>query len=328
MDILIEAGADPVSMDRNGKIPLYYAARTGRDELITTLQCVDEFRSDTNHELGLAFFEAIEAGEADVVVCLVENMHPNIIMRRSSILFSIHAGHLNILEILLVHWTDFSCPLFTPSERIPLHQAIKHGRSDMAKLLLDHGADIQMWDRKSRNATFETLKAPNTDGLSLLLDRGILVECRDGAGNTVLHQAAMKGPVEHARLLIDQDIIPKNAFNNEGLTPLHLAARADQFEIAEMLLKCEGVDVNTEATGRATGWTPLMYAVVAGSLRLCHMLIRRGADVNKEGTERPTVFKLAQEGGDRDVKGLLETTRIRSRYGSRSKNERILNLSE
>ena len=109
----------------------------------------------------------------------------------------------------------------------------------------------------------------------------------------------MDGAVEHVRLLIGQDMISKTAFNNEGLTPLHLAARAQQFEIANMLLACEGVGVNIEATGRAAGWTPLMYAVVAGSLRLCDMLIRKGADVNeKEGTDSPTVLKLAREGDD------------------------------
>ena len=116
----------------------------------------------------------------------------------------------------------------------------------------------------------------------------------------------MDGAVEHARLLIGQDMISKTVFNNEGLTPLHLAARAQQSEIANMLLACEGVGVNSEATGRAAGWTPLVYAVVAGSLRLCDMLIRKGADFNeKESTDLPTVLKLAREGDDQEVRDLL-----------------------
>ena len=311
MDILIEAGADSSSMDRNGKTPLYYAARNGFDVVILTLEAWQDGYHE--HELGLAFLEAIEAGEADTVKCLLEEMNISLMMERSAILSS-------ILEILLDKWRRFPGPFLSPSERIPLHQAIKHGRSDMAKLLLDHGADIQMRDVKNRNATFETLKAPNTDGLSLLIDRGIRADCPDGAGDTVLHQAAVDGRVEHVRLLLAQDIIPKNAFNNDGLTPLHLAARADQFEIADMLLKCEGVDVNTEATGRIeAGWPPLMYAVVAGSLRLCDLLIRKGADVNKKkGKNRSTVFKLAQEGHDRDIQELLDSAR---KHANMSKDE-------
>ena len=190
----------------------------------------------------------------------------------------------------------------------------------MAKLLLDRGADIQKRDDKKRNAIFETLKAPNMDGLPLLLDRGIHIHCPDSEGNTMLHQAAVDGPVEHARLLIDQGMISKTAFNIEGLTPLHSAIRAQQFEIADMLLKCEEVDVNDMATGRVAGWTPLMYAVVAGSLKLCDRLIQKGAYVNvNEGLDRPTPFKLAEEGDHYAIRNLLVSARNRPRHVSRCK---------
>lgn len=325
VDSLIKAGADPFPMDRNGKSPLYYAARNGCDKVISVLGRGDQMW-DNYYELVLAFREAIEAGEAHVVIRLLEFMGRDNIRQRSTILLSIRAGHLNVLEILLVHGADLSCPVLSPSDRIPLHQAIKHGRADMAKLLLDRGADIQTLDDEERNAIFETLKAPNTDGLSLLLDRGINIDCCDREGNTILHQAAVDGAVEHVRLLIGQDMISKTAFNNEGLTPLHLAARAQQFEIANMLLACEGVGVNIEATGRAAGWTPLMYAVVAGSLRLCDMLIRKGADVNeKEGTDLPTVLKLAREGDDQEVRDLFVLTwnrRRKAQIYSRSSSSR------
>ena len=58
VEILIKAGADPFSMDRNGKSPLYYAARNGHDKLISVLQ--RPYTSEDNYyELVLAFFEAI-----------------------------------------------------------------------------------------------------------------------------------------------------------------------------------------------------------------------------------------------------------------------------
>ena len=58
-------------MDRNGKSPLYYAARNGYDKLISVLQrpCGSE---DNYDELVLAFFQAIEAGEAYIAVCLLD----------------------------------------------------------------------------------------------------------------------------------------------------------------------------------------------------------------------------------------------------------------
>ena len=314
VDILLRDGADPFSLDRNGKSPLYYAARYGGDNVISELRDTKKMPI-TSYELYLAFFEAIEAGNTHVVLRLLKHVAKNATTKTSTILISIRAGHLNILEILLDQGADLSCPDLLPSDQIPLHQAIKHGRADMAKLLLDRGADVHARDTKKRNAIFETLKAPNTDGLSLLLDRGILVNCRDWAGNSVLHQAAVDGRVEHARLLIDQDMIPTNAFNYDGLTPLHLAVRANQFEIAEMLLKCEGVDVNIEATagGGIAGWTPLMYAVVAGSLRLCDMLIQKGADV--EGASLRTTLMRVRKGDD-EIRDLLVSACDRPRQVS------------
>ena len=320
VNILIEAGADPLPMDLNGKSPLYYAARNGRDEVISVFEDCDQMQ-DNYYELVLAFREAIEAGEAHVVIRLLEFVGQDTIREASITLLSIRAGHLDILETLWDHGANWKLLLVvSPSDRIALHQTIKHGRTDMAQLLLRRGANIQTLDDKKRNALFETLKAPNTDGLFLLLDHGIDVDCRDREGNTVLHQAAVDGAIEHTRVLICHGKISKTTFNDEGLTPLHLAARADQLEIADMLLKCEGVDVNTEATGRATGWTPLIYAVVAGSMRLCDMLIRRGADVSeKEDIKLSTVYKLAFEGDDRDLETYFDSIWLKSGFGSNGK---------
>ena len=315
--ILIEAGADRTSMDRNGRSPFYYAARNGCDKVISVSGSVDNY-----YELVLAFREAIEAGEAHVVTRLLKFMARDTVRERSTTLLSIRARHLNVLDVLLVHGADISCAVPSPSDRIPLHQAIKHGRADMAKLLLDHGANIQKLDDKKRNALFETLKAPNTEGLSLLLDGGIRVDRRDSEGNTVLHQAAVDGRVEHARSFIQPGSLPKISWNDEGLTPLHLAVRAQQFEIAEMLLECRGVDVNIEATRQAAGWTLLMYAVAARSLRLCDLLIRKGAHVSdKEGTDLLTTFKLAQEGDDQGLGELPVLTWNRPRPVSMCKFE-------
>lgn len=65
-----------------------------------------------------------------------------------------------------------------------------------------------------------------------------------------------------------------------------------------------------------------MYALKARSLRLCEILIRRGAHVNeKEGTDLLTVFKLTREGDDREIRKLLDSTRNKPRHGSMRKAE-------
>ncbi len=303
VDILIKVGANPISMDRNGKSPLYYATQNGCHTVISVLR---KQMLDNYGELDPALFEAIVAGKADVVVRLLETMSQNTLRERSTIVLSIHAGHLNILEVLLAQGANPSCPDLLLSDQIPLHQAIRHGRADMAKLLLDRGADIHTRDDNERNAIFETVKAPNTDGLSLLLNRGIHMDCLDSEGNTVLHRAAVDGAVEQARLLIYQGMINKTTSNKEGLTPLHLAVRKKRFEIADMLLEFEEVDVNVKATAEAAGWTPLMYAVEAGSLKLCERLIKKGARAYAAGgKDLPMPFRLGEGGDHQEIIRLL-----------------------
>ena len=58
----------------------------------------------------------------------------------------------------------------------------------------------------------------------------------------------------------------------QGMTPLHLAARYGHYRPFRLLL-WEGANVNR--TTFSTRETPLMFAVSADSIELCQMLLRR-----------------------------------------------------
>ena len=118
MEILIKAGAGSVLIDRNGKSPLYYAARNGCDKVISVLHGSGKMR-DNYYEIALAFFEAVKSGDAHVVVPLLKYLKRYTIRERSTTLISIRAGHLNILEIILAQGANLSCPDFPPSESNP-----------------------------------------------------------------------------------------------------------------------------------------------------------------------------------------------------------------
>jgi len=87
--------------------------------------------------------------------------------------------------------------------KAPLHLASELGRVEIARLLLDHGADVNN---------------------------------RRGAAQMPLHFAAMHGHVEIVRLLIDRgaDI---NAPTQASFAPLHIAVTARWREVVELLLE-------------------------------------------------------------------------------------------
>ena len=287
VDILLKAGAPPCPMNKEKKPPVYYAARNGNTKIISLIskeEPVDKvlrersessvppseriqrsdrtesvpIRRDQGDPLSLekAFCDAAEAGKWDVIRNLLEEgVNPDSKKDgKSAMIYAIHGGHEGILKLLLDTDACVSCPDLTPSDLIPLHQAIRCSNDNMATILLDYGANIETHDDLGRTALFETLKCHDIDGAVLLLGQGTSISSYDHKGNTVLHEAARRGTVEHASLFIDQGI-ELDKFNEEGVTPLHLATRHGHYRIVNMLLR-KGADVNV--LDKNTEWTPLM----------------------------------------------------------------------
>ena len=89
----------------------------------------------------------------------------------------------------------------------------------------------------------------------LLLDRGANVRAKDKFGWTPLHWASRWNSIETANLLLDAGA-DVNAINKEGHTPLHIATIERKIEMIELLLE-KGADLDViDNEGR----TPLDFA--------------------------------------------------------------------
>ncbi|KAM0921248.1 hypothetical protein ACQ4PT_007123 [Festuca glaucescens] len=121
----------------------------------------------------------------------------------------------------------------------PLHAATLRDSYDIAKLLLDNGADV--------NAV-----------------------CQNG---TVLHIAVENGISDAlVKLLLDKGVDP-NTINISGFTPLHLAAMKGASDVAEFLL-AKGADINA-ACDKGTS---LHLAAENGDLKMIAWLLQLDAD--------------------------------------------------
>ena len=250
-------------------------------------------------ELEVAFCDAAAAGNADVVQQLLDD-HENIKLEKhgtKAMVLAIQREHEEVLEILLREGANPSCPDGSPAVRIPLHRAMRHGNVRIASRLLDSGANLQTRDSHNRTALFETLHSFDSDGVALLLFKGINGSVPDYLGNTVLHKAAERGLLEHTSILINQEM-KVDACNYEGVTPLHLASKHGHYHLFRLLIQ-SGANVN--AVTRHTKETPLMYTASAGSIELCQMLLRRGADVNAISSDKKTHLMLAADAGHAEL---------------------------
>ncbi len=176
-----------------------------------------------------------------------------------------------------------------PYNYTPLQSVVQSGHTDMAELLIAHGADINAADSFGRtplhNVSAQSVYA-DLALLDLLLAHGANVHAFDHDGLTPLHTA-----VNNGNLLAVQRFLAHgmsiNTQSQNGDTPLHIAAAAHNLAVAAFLLS-NGAQVN--ARNRA-GDTPLHAAMNASRYEAGSIT---GADAPKAAMEELLIDHGAQ----------------------------------
>jgi len=124
----------------------------------------------------------------------------------------------------------------------PLYRAAVLGRSQVAQILIENGADLQA----------------TTD-----------------RGSMPLHAAAQNGHLAVVEMLLAARV-SADPVDESGVTPLHLAARSKHDNVMRELLR-NGADPNrVDKSGR----TPLHHAAGLGRLSSVQVLVAAGAELN------------------------------------------------
>ncbi|XP_069559987.1 B-cell lymphoma 3 protein homolog [Brachyistius frenatus] len=114
----------------------------------------------------------------------------------------------------------------------PLHLAVLQGHKDLARMLLDAGADINAMDVKSgQSPLMHAVESNNSDMVHFLIETGCDVNSQSYSGNTALHSACGRGHVDTVRLLLKSGA-DSSLKNNHNDTPVMVAKNK---KIAEVL---------------------------------------------------------------------------------------------
>jgi ankyrin repeat protein len=130
---------------------------------------------------------------------------------------------------------------WSPDGWTALHLNFNH--LDVAKVLIDAGADLNANSKNALNATpLQGAAATNRIELArLYLLRGANVNCRSEGGASPLHEAAGNGYLDFVRLLLENGA-NVNQKDDKGKTPLTIAIEEKQIEIAKLLREHGGVE--------------------------------------------------------------------------------------
>ncbi|XP_052220567.1 ankyrin-1-like isoform X2 [Dreissena polymorpha] len=192
----------------------------------------------------------------------------------------------------------------------PLHLSVVHGFTDIAKLLISRGADVNESDRFDVSPLHTAAELGNTDCLVLLLEGG--ADCnistkysKHGSytavphpgGTTPLHLSASNNHVDCLRHLIWHGA-DYNAVDDRGCTSLYLAAEKGLSECIHVHLDNALWKDILSLPEKYKGDTPLHQCVKQNMLDCVVKLLRRGSDVNHRNCAGYSPLHLAVMTGE------------------------------
>ncbi|CCE77631.1 MULTISPECIES: ankyrin repeat domain-containing protein [Wolbachia] len=188
----------------------------------------------------------------------------NEINKVTSLHFAASLGDLSKVAMLLKHnsYTDTR----DHNGQTPLHYAIQSGNTEVAKYLIDHGANLNVHDNyyQKTNTKYVYYKTP-------------------------LHYAIESGNIEIAKYLIDRGANP-NIQDAYSKTPLYSAIYSGNTEIVNYLL-----DHNADPNSKSYYTFPLLAAIKLGNAEIVKSLIEHGADLGIKNTSAQTLLHYAIE---------------------------------
>jgi ankyrin repeat protein/L-ascorbate metabolism protein UlaG (beta-lactamase superfamily) len=155
----------------------------------------------------------------------------------------------------------------------PLTTACWYGKPEAVRVLLSHGADAGVVDRQGWTPIFGAAMSRCAECVRQLLERGASIRAGNMAAGSPLRWATDQGAGEVAALLLEAGARPDDVDSTFGWTLLHTAAVFGYQDIARALLD-HGADPNARD---AQGRTPLQLAERQGQTQLAAMLKARGA---------------------------------------------------
>ena len=276
--MLVEAGAGVNVTDNEGSTCLQDAAGCGHIDTVRYLVGLPEVDVNTGNYTALHYASA--EGDADVVQLLID-AGADIEIKNSDGRCPLHnaceAGALDNVKMLVragagVNVTDNKgdtcltvAAIFGHTETVrylvglpeveinhgaanndtALHRAGQKACTDVVRVLIDAGADVEIKNAHGRSPLHCALEV--LDIVKMLVEAGAGVRDTDDEGDTCLTLAAYFGQTETVRYLVGLPEVEMNHRDGDNKTALQCAVEENQKDMVQVLIAA-GADMDTENT--------------------------------------------------------------------------------
>lgn len=288
--LLLQRGANVNAEDETGSTALFYAALRGNIELIDLLLRGGANIAHENRRGRTVLHEVAASSEIAAARLLLER-HAKVLQKCAAGMTPLHIAvqgpNLEMVQILLENGAQVDEE--GPHGCVPLHVAVISGNLSMIELLLAGGAHVDAPSSPRLPPLFHAVLSDNVDIAQFLLDKGARISC----GNTTLFHAAAEMGLSTMMGVLLQHVAQQeagnlaliNQMNDEGKSPLHIAAQKGDLETVRVLIEANAdIDIKDE-----TSKTPLYYATSHENDNVRNFLLGRGAKPTMPSIRTATV---------------------------------------
>ena len=244
--------------DRGGYTALHLAAKAGKLDVIDALVGAGADIDGTAGTNYTPLAIAVLNGRTDALRRLLQrgaDVNADVLDGSSALSLAASRSSPTAVAYLLEAKAD-------PDRNQPLMQALSHDRTEIAKMLINAGAKINIWDEQKRAPLHHAAIHTSQEVATLLLDKGADIDLRDQAnGFTPLHWAIHYGRHQMVEYLLEKGANTEIK-NNNGHTALQAARAGRNDVIIGMLAALEkpvrpGYDLPDTAETATETWLPM-----------------------------------------------------------------------
>ena len=208
----------------------------------------------------------------------------------SALHWAVVCQRVDCVKLLLLHGAQINLP--DRSGAGALHYAVQADQAALVSVLLELGADINMRDSLGRSPTMWAASCDSVTSLLLLLPAGADLEARDGQSLTALHTGAARGNVRSLEAILDQHPGLVDLADSDGAPALFYAASLGRLDCVKLLSQRKAAVRLRDRLGR-TALTCSLTSLTSSPTEVLQVLLEAGADLAVTTEEGDTVLHLA-----------------------------------